>query len=161
MIHARIEKISEKKLIGKRLKMSFSNIQTQALWKSFMPQRKQIAKPLNNDLYSVELYNTSDFFEAFDPAAKFEKWATIEVSDFQDIPSEMETLIIPEGEYAVFIYKGCGSKASNTYRHIIQDWFPKSNYQLDHRPHFAVMGEKYKNEDPNSEEELWFPIKEK
>ena len=36
---------------------------------------------------------------------------------------------------------------------------PKSKYELDKRPHFALMGEEYKNEDPDSEEELWFPIK--
>ncbi len=161
MIQARIESISEKKMVGKKIKMSFSNIQTPNLWRSFMPQRKQITKALNNNLFSVEVYNTANFFESFDPSAEFEKWAAIEVSDFKDIPPEMETLIIPAGEYAVFIYKGRGSKASNTYRSIIQDWIPKSKYILDHRPHFAVMGEKYKKEDPASEEELWFPIKKK
>jgi len=161
MIKARIENISEIKLVGKKIKMSFSNIQTPKLWKSFMPKRSQIVNTLNDNLFSVEVYSSSTFFETFEPTTEFEKWATVEVSDFKDIPLEMETLCIPAGEYAVFNYKGYGSKASNIYRSIIQDWFPKSEYQLDHRPHFAVMGEKYKNEDPTSEEELWFPIKVK
>jgi AraC family transcriptional regulator len=30
---------------------------------------------------------------------------------------------------------------------------------LDQRPHVEVMGEKYKNNDPDSEEEIWIPIK--
>jgi AraC family transcriptional regulator len=161
MTQDRIESIPEIKLVGKKMKISFSNIKTPSLWKSFMPQRKQIANALNNNLFSVEIYNTANFFEAFDPSAEFEKWAAIEVSYFKDIPPEMETLIIPAGEYAVFIYKGLGSEASKSYRTILQDWFPSSKYLLDHRPHFAVMGEKHKNEDPASEEELWFPIKEK
>jgi len=32
---------------------------------------------------------------------------------------------------------------------------------LDNRPHFEVLGEKYKNGDPESEEEIWIPVKEK
>jgi AraC family transcriptional regulator len=35
----------------------------------------------------------------------------------------------------------------------------KSAFLLDDRPHFAVMGAKYKSEDPSSEEEIWIPIK--
>jgi AraC family transcriptional regulator len=32
-------------------------------------------------------------------------------------------------------------------------------YELDDRPHFEILGDKYKNNDPNSEEEIWIPIK--
>jgi AraC family transcriptional regulator len=38
-------------------------------------------------------------------------------------------------------------------------WLPDSEYRLDVRPHFEVLGEKYKNDDPESEEEIWIPIK--
>jgi AraC family transcriptional regulator len=38
---------------------------------------------------------------------------------------------------------------------------PNSNYHLDDRPHFEILGEKYKNADPGSEEEIWIPIKAK
>jgi AraC family transcriptional regulator len=34
-----------------------------------------------------------------------------------------------------------------------------SAYDLDNRPHFEILGEKYKNESPDSEEELWIPVK--
>ena len=36
-----------------------------------------------------------------------------------------------------------------------------SKYSIDNRPHFEIIGEKYKNNDPNSEEEIWIPIKPK
>ena len=140
------------------MNMSFSNIKTPILWKNFITRRKEIENTVGTDLFSVEVYKTASFFENFDPSADFEKWAAVKASDFKDIPSEMETLIIPPGKYAVFNYIGKGSDSSKAYQSIIQDWFPTSKYQMDHRPHFAVMGEKYKNEDPNSEEELWFPI---
>jgi AraC family transcriptional regulator len=32
---------------------------------------------------------------------------------------------------------------------------------LDNKPHFEIMGDQYKNEDPDSEEELWIPIKKR
>jgi AraC family transcriptional regulator len=38
---------------------------------------------------------------------------------------------------------------------------PNLGYTLDDRAHFEVLGEKYKNNDPLSEEEIWIPIKKK
>jgi len=38
--------------------------------------------------------------------------------------------------------------------YIFSDWLPKSDYELDEKPHFEILGEKYKNDDPNSEEEI-------
>jgi AraC family transcriptional regulator len=32
---------------------------------------------------------------------------------------------------------------------------------LDNRPHFEILGEKYKQGSPDSEEEIWIPVKEK
>jgi AraC family transcriptional regulator len=42
--------------------------------------------------------------------------------------------------------------------YIFNTWLPKSGYQLDRRPHFEILGEKYKNNNPDSEEEIWIPI---
>ena len=50
---------------------------------------------------------------------------------------------------------------NKTYGFIFNDWLPSSKYVLDTRPHFAVMGSKYRNNDPDSEEELWIPVKVK
>jgi predicted transcriptional regulator YdeE len=33
--------------------------------------------------------------------------------------------------------------------------------KIDNRPHFEVLGDKYKNNDPSSEEEIWIPIRKK
>ena len=100
------------------------------------------------------------FFQNFDPTRSFEKWAAIPVSDFDSIPNEMQTLVIPNGLYAVFHYKG-SSADSSIYQYIFQEWIPKSGYIVDNRPHFEVLGEKYKNNDPDSEEEIWIPVKKK
>jgi AraC family transcriptional regulator len=44
---------------------------------------------------------------------------------------------------------------------MLTEWLPNSAYALDDRPHFEALGEQYKNNDPNSEEEIWIPIKPK
>jgi AraC family transcriptional regulator len=98
------------------------------------------------------------YFEAFNPAQEFEKWASVEVSDFEHIPANMETFVLPGGLYAVFEHKGSGYDNS-IFQFIYGTWLPASEYLLDERPHFEVLGEKYKNNDPDSEEEIWIPIK--
>jgi AraC family transcriptional regulator len=156
----RFEILAEKKLIGRRIKMSFSNNKTADLWRSFMPGRKEICNTVGSELFSLEVYDPL-FFDKFNPEKEFDKWAAIEVKDFYTVPEEMETITLPCGLYAVFIHKGPASAGPKTYEYIFRTWLPGSDFLLDNRPHFAVMGEKYKKEDPDSEEEVWIPIKSK
>jgi len=155
----RIETSSEKKLVGKKLTMSFDEYNVSELWKHFMPRRKEIANNLTNDLISMTVYKPTHFAD-FKRTNKFTKWATIEVSNFDKVPNEMETFILPGGLYAVFDYKGLNTDHS-IYEYIFGTWLPSSEYGLDDRPHFEILGDKYKNNDPLSEEEIWIPIKKK
>ena len=160
LMKPRIETLTEKKLIGRRLVMSFSNNLTYDLWRSFMPHRKEIQSSIGTDLYSIQLYEPL-FFENFNPDALFEKWAAVEVTDFESVPGGMEAFRMPGGLYAVFLYKGAPGAASETFRYILGTWVPNSEYTLDNRPHFEILGEKYKKDDPDSEEEIWIPIRHK
>jgi AraC family transcriptional regulator len=155
----RIETTNEKKLVGKRLTMSFVDYKVGELWKGFMPRRKEIVNNLTNDLVSLAVYKPTHFTD-FKPINEFEKWATVEVSDFDNVPNEMETFVLPGGLYAVFNYKGLNTDKS-IFQYILGTWLPGSGYVLDNRPHFEVLGNKYKNNDPTSEEEIWIPIKKK
>ena len=156
----RIAILSKKKLIGKRMIMSFADNKTANLWSTFMPGRKEIQNNIGPDLYSIQVYAPL-FFDKFDPNAGFEKWATVEVTDFDKVPNEMETFVLPGGLYAVFLYHGSSGEAAGVFQYIFGTWLPQSGYALDNRPHFEILGEKYKNADPNSEEEIWIPIKPK
>jgi AraC family transcriptional regulator len=159
-VNHRIETIQEKKLTGKRSVMSFSGDKTFELWRAFMPRRKEIADNTGTDLYSVQIY-PEKFFQNFDPDAEFEKWAAMEVTGSGNIPEGMERLLMPGGLYAVFLYRGASNAAEPAFRYIFNSWLPDSDYLLDNRPHFEVLGEKYKNDDPDSEEELWIPVRPK
>ena len=157
----RFETIPAKKLVGKHLTMSFAQNRTFELWKSFMPHRREIQNNLNSDLISLQLFGPDFNFQNFDPQINFEKWACVEVSDFNAVPAEMETLEIPGGLYAVFLHIGASVTAPQTFGYIFGNWLPNSDYELDDRPHFEVLGEKYKNNSPDSEEEIWIPVKPK
>ncbi len=158
-IEPRIETIAEKKLVGKRVRMTFSNNKTFELWKSFMPKRKEIKKSMTTDLFSLQIYPENFDFKYFNQDAEFEKWAAMEVSDFDAIPDEMEFFTLKGGLYAVFVHKSAASSGQKTFQYIFGTWLPDSDYKIDNRPHFEILGEKYKNEDPASEEEVWIPIK--
>lgn len=156
----RIELIDEKKLVGKRMTMSYANYSIGTLWSSFMPGRSSITNKLSGDLISLVIYSPTHFAD-FKPTNQFERWATVEVRSFESVPQEMETYILPSGLYAVFHYVGSSTGISNFYQNIFNEWLPNSAYELDDRAHFEVLGDKYKNNDPLSEEDIWIPVKAK
>jgi len=160
-LQPRIEILPEKKLVGLHMKMKLSDNKTGELWRNFMQRRKEIKNNLTNELFSMQVYDQSLDFEKFNLDTIFEKWAAIEVPNFDAIPIDMESFILIGGLYAVFIHKGSASTGPKTFQYIFGAWLPKSKYNLDKRPHFEILGEKYKNDDPDSEEEVWIPIKPK
>ena len=155
----RIETTVERKLVGKRTTMSLANNRTSDLWKDFMPRRKEIINVVTNGFISMTVYRPAHFID-FKPTNEFEKWAAVEVSNFETVPKGMETFVLQGGLYAVFDYKG-SSNDPKIFQYIFGTWLPNSKYIVDNRPHFEVLGEKYKNNDPTSEEEIWIPIKQK
>ena len=109
----------------------------------------------------MQIYDKSLDFKDFNQNTEFEKWAAIEVTDFNIIPNEMESYTLISGLYAVFVHKGPANEFQKTFQFIFGQWLPSSEYILDNRAHFELLGEKYKNNDPNSEEEVWIPIRQK
>jgi AraC family transcriptional regulator len=154
-----IKQLASKKIIGKKTKMSLVRNRTSELWKEFMPLKKKLKQSVSEKLISMTRYE-SDYFHKFSPETEFERWAAVEVVDFINVPSDLDTFIIPSGLYAVFHYKGL-STDNSIFQYIFGTWLPNSTYLLADRPHFEVLGEGYKNNDPTSEEEIWIPIQPK
>jgi len=158
----RIIKMTEKKLIGIRMRTSLSENKTGILWHNFMKKRKEVLNRVDQDLYSVQIFDEGLTMESFTPDTLFEKWAAVEVSRFENIPDGMRSLKIPDGLYAVFEHKGETGIFHGTLQYIFSRWIPDSTYQVDHRPHFEIMGANYLGpENPESVEEVWIPIKDK
>jgi AraC family transcriptional regulator len=158
MMEQRIEKISGKIFAGLRMRMSVSKNKTGELWHGFMVRRKEIINTAGPEFYSVQIYDP-DYFNEYNPELEFEKWAAIEVTNRMNVPEGMEILEIPGGLYAVFLYKGAANDGDKAFRYIFATWLPKSGYKLDDRPHFEILGEKFRKDDPDSEEEIWIPVK--
>ncbi|MBK7212391.1 MAG: GyrI-like domain-containing protein [Bacteroidales bacterium] len=155
----RIESCKEIKLVGFHLQMSFMQDRTFELWRSFMPKRNEILNRVGSDLISMQVFPNLPDFRNFNPGQEFDKWAAVEVSDFSNLPENMEAYTIKGGLYAIFTYKGSSAEVEKPFRYIFGTWLSASEYELDHREHLAVMGAKYKNNDPDSEEDLWIPVK--
>lgn len=152
-----IVEVNQKIIVGMKLEMSLLENQTQTLWQRFMPKLNSISNRLDNNLISMSIYSY-DYFQSFNPSNRFMKWAGVEVSDEQTLSDGLEIIKIPQGSYVRFLYQGLPSQAGPFFQSIFQEWFPKSGYRLDKRPHFEVMGDKYKNNDPSSEEMIYIPI---
>lgn len=154
----RIEILPEKKLVVLTQKMSISENKTFLLWNSFMKRKGEIKNVIGSDLYSIQIYE-SDYFDRFNPKKEFLKMAGLKVSSFENIPDSMEAFALKSGKYAVFEYKGNPNNGSEVFQYIFQEWLPNSGFSLDNRPHFEILGAKYKNDSDESEEEIWIPIK--
>lgn len=148
----------ETKLVGIRQSMSYAHNTTHELWAKFMPRKREILNTLSLNRFSLQNY-PEGFFENFSPAIPFEKWAAVEVSAFDEVPAGMETFTISAGKYAVFHYTGNSKNAPEVFRYILAEWLPQSGYTLDNRPHFEILGGKYKNGANDSEEDIYIPVK--
>lgn len=146
-----------KKLVGFQLEMSLTQNRTGELWQRFMQNRHLIQHTPTADRFSMQIY-PAGYFSSFNPATPFNKWAVAEVPDFTLVPEGMETIEIPGGMYACFLYKG-SSADTRIFTYIFQEWLPACGYELDDRPHFEILGERYKNLDSESEEMICIPVK--
>ena len=158
-MHLRIETLPEKKLVGKTLRMSLAEDHMSQLWSGFMPERDLIQNKIGAAFLSVQVYDTALNFNDFSPQTDFTKCAVVEVSEFKNIPRGMETLTLVGGLYAVFIHKGKAQDFPKTMKYIFGQWLPSSDYEVDQRAHFEVLGAQYKPNSGESEEEVFIPIR--
>ena len=140
--------------------MSYANNRTGQLWGQFMPRRREIKNTIGTDLISLQGTNKALKMNEIEFDTEFEKWAAVEVSAVENIPPGMEALSLEAGQYAVFTHKGCSIESIlKTMQYILGEWLPNSGFALDNRPDFEVLGEKYAKDSPDSEEEIWVPVR--
>ncbi|RYU89648.1 AraC family transcriptional regulator [Mucilaginibacter terrigena] len=151
--------IAAKKLVGQHMLMSLADNKTGELFRGFMPRRGEIKNALSADIICMQVYKPDLNFNDITLNTIHQKWAAVEVDGFNDLPDGMEAFTIPTGMYAIFLYKGNPAEFGPTFNYIFNTWLPASPYETDNRPHFEVLGEKYKNNDPASEEEIWIPVR--
>ncbi len=153
----RIVKDPGRILVGMSQIMTVADFPVSELWKRFMPRKEELKGRKSGEWISAAVY-PDGYFTSFDPQRSFEKWAAAEVEPSFEIPPGMQTLKVAEGLYAVFHYKGMSSDRS-VYQYIFGTWLPGSGYRVDHRPHFEILGDMYRNDNRESEEAIWIPVR--
>lgn len=160
MIDIQIQEIEAKRLIGISGKGSISNDITLQVFKDFMPRKREIEGVKNSLTYSVQLFDTDLNRNPINPNTTFTRIAAVEVSEDSVAPQGMEVFEIPAGLYLTFTHKGTLDRFIQNLQFIYEKWIPDSAYEVDQRPHFEVLGSKYLGLDnPNSEEDIWIPIR--
>ena len=159
MQQPKIINIEARKLVGLSIQTSLADNKTRELWQGFKPRVKEIKNSVSTDFYSIQVYESGFDMRQFNPQTEFEKWAAVEVADFDNTPNSLSQFNLVGGDYAIFIHKGTPQQFHKTASYIYGEWLPKSNYQLDNRPHFEIIPENNKLDDPSAEEEVWIPIK--
>ncbi|OIQ38291.1 MAG: GyrI-like domain-containing protein [Bacteroidetes bacterium MedPE-SWsnd-G1] len=159
MIQPNIIELQPKRMLGKSVRMTLAENKTYELWRSFQMQRSIIENAVGNDLYSLQLYDQLLDPQSFLPTTPFTKWALTEVTNQDNIPKGYKPFVLSGGLYAVFDLIGSIPEFIALNNYIFAEWLPNSNYQLDHRAHFELLGQNYKPNDPASEEQVWIPIK--
>ncbi|MFN5219283.1 MAG: GyrI-like domain-containing protein [Sphingomonadales bacterium] len=141
--------------ISSEMSLSTSQNQIPELWGKLRRQQKQRFTVDPDYFYSVNVY-PANYFENFNPSTTFVKHAL--VSSEYAIKSDLSwnTFEMPGGLYAVFTHRG---PDISIFQYIYTQWLPGSGYILDDRPHFEKMPASYIPGHPESEEEIYIPIR--
>ena len=86
----------------------------------------------------------------------------MEATGFDHTPEGMCTRVFPTQRYAVFTHKGSLINLKATFDYIYGTWVPKADYELAGTDDFEYYDDRFKGmDDPNSEVDIYIPIKEK
>ncbi|MEN2282741.1 GyrI-like domain-containing protein [Algoriphagus sp. SE2] len=152
-----ISEIPTKTLYGKRIETSFGKQETSKLWRPFRIAINH-SKNLNpTKFYSIQRYGKELKEVALSLDTPFEKCAAIDCK-VEEILPDFEEIVLDGGVYAVFEHRGTPLDFQNKLQDFMQNWLPKSGYELDTRNHFETFDEKYDPFSDNSVELVWIPI---
>lgn len=126
-----------------------------------MPRRAEIANRTSPDYYSMRVYDDIDLppGQLFAPGNEFEKWAAVEVTDHDAVPSDMQPYTLQGGTYAVFEHKGPADRFADTMRFVFGVWLPQSGFELDHREFFEIVPEGWRPDDDDAVEQVFVPVR--
>lgn len=152
-----ISEIPTKILWGRKIETSFARQETSKLWRPFRTAINLSGKLKPTKFYSIQRYGKELKEGILNLDTDFEKCAAIDF-DLEDVPSGFEEIVLEGGVYAVFEHKGSSLDFQHRLHDFIQNWLPKSGYELDVRNHFETFDDKYDPFSENSVELVWIPV---
>ena len=90
---------------------------------------------------------------------EFEYMTALEVASFDDAPAGIVRMRVPAQHYAVFRHDGHVSAIGETWRAIMEEWLPQSDYEDAETPAFEVYDRCFDPETGNGGFEIWLPVR--
>lgn len=132
------------------------------LWTRFGSRIPEIQGQLGWRSYGLMLQNPDN-----PPGAPFDYTASVQISADGDIPEGMISIEVPAARYLVLTYRGQLDGISDAFMHFWGHVLPDSPYEYDGgvrtgKYEFEFYDQRYTQPgDPNSEIDLYFPIRAK
>ena len=110
----RFENVSEFIVVGCSMEMSLTNFKPAEVWQKFMQSKNKLSDSDTECYYDVNSYH-EHYFESYSPDQPFNKLAGVKTTMVVD---NFDSLVIPDGRYAVFIHEGSAADISKTFQYI-------------------------------------------
>ena len=122
-----------------------------AQWQSFTPRIGSVPKQVGRTAYGL-IYNGDD-------DGNYDYMCGVEVSDYSQLPSDLDRLRVPACKYAVFRHAGHISGIRSTWNTIWGKALPESGFELADAPIFERYGEEFDGRAGTGGVDLFVPIK--
>ena len=138
--------IEEKKLVGYSIKTSIANnkIQMPLIWQNYRTNKEKIKNPYPGNITLGVFSSDIEFnLETYSEETKVTYFLGSMVTDFTQIPEDMDQQSLPRGKYAVFTHRGGFDNMRLSYIYIYGSWLPKSGFELSINPGFEWYDDRF------------------
>ncbi len=152
---ARIETISDFKIIGLAKKGNMQTLNYEQVWNDFMKRANEVADADKDLMYGVTLFDPN---MQMTPDAQFTFMAAVSVKSAANVPEGMIFHTVKGGDFAVFEHHGKIEEVGMTYMYIFGEWLPKSGYTYASNDSFEKYDKRFKHDSADSVMEIWVPV---
>ncbi|SDE57919.1 transcriptional regulator, AraC family [Fontibacillus panacisegetis] len=130
------------------------------LWNRLFEIRNQIPTSYEARRFGICETDRTKTNISKDGNVTFSETVGIEVDNFQCLPRNVNTKIIPGGRYAVFTHKGTVATLIKTYDYLWGSWVLFTKETLDEREDFEIYDKRFLGADNvDSQIDIYIPIK--
>lgn len=147
-MECKVVSVSSKKVIGMEYRGKNENGEIPKLWEVFMQKYTQIKTPSPENMYGL--------YYDYDETGTFTSFAGMETSEVTAIPEGMVLREIPEGDYAVFTFKGHISEIGAFWQKIYTQYMAENKLTPDYGLSFELYDERFGK---SGECDIYVPIK--
>ncbi len=141
------------KVVGIATKFEDSDLDLATLWSSFRPFKNSIANRVDEHAFGI--------YESYveqEEKTGFTYICSVQVSNFDNVPTGLLRREIPQQLCARFVHKGPCSELDLTLKYIWGSWLPKSAYRYSETPDLELYPQGFDDADPENILILLIPI---